>query len=125
MKKPTILVIEDNNMIQQLLKFQLERLGWEVTISPTCELGLELLMLYEFDFIQTDGNLGEMDGVEFTAHATKLIPATGVLMFSGDPGKAEEFISAGGTKFFQKSDFSSWNKYMKALAVSLSSTDVA
>jgi PleD family two-component response regulator len=59
-----ILIIEDDDAIRQLLKFQLEAAGYDVTAAEHGQAGLATLAERVPDLIMTDLMMPEMDGQE-------------------------------------------------------------
>ncbi|BCO10767.1 DNA-binding response regulator [Desulfolithobacter dissulfuricans] len=64
MKKPDILVVEDDTDIQQLVSYNLIRSGYNVTCADSGEEALELLKKESFDAMILDLMLPGMDGME-------------------------------------------------------------
>lgn len=62
--KATILVIEDEIEIAELVKLYLDKEGFEVVLAETAEAGM-VLFKKEIDLIVLDINLPDMDGFEF------------------------------------------------------------
>lgn len=59
-----ILVIDDDDLLTELVRFTLEAHGHEVVVAPDGETGLELAMREPFDLVVLDGILPGLDGVE-------------------------------------------------------------
>lgn len=64
MTKQRILIIEDDKNISKLLKYNLEKAGFEATIAFSGETGLEILSRQRIDLIILDIMLPQMDGLE-------------------------------------------------------------
>lgn len=62
--KLTILVIEDHEDIQEVLRFNLEKEGFDVTIASDGAVGLKLARSAEPDLILLDLMLPKVDGLE-------------------------------------------------------------
>ena len=64
MGKKNILIVEDEEDIQELLKFNIERAGFNTTVCGTGEQALSLLETSRFDLIILDLMLPDMDGLD-------------------------------------------------------------
>lgn len=64
MSKEKILVVEDDKHISKLVKYNLEKAGFECTVTITGEEALEVLDKQPIDLIILDIMLPEMDGFE-------------------------------------------------------------
>ncbi|MDI6878170.1 MAG: response regulator transcription factor [Desulfitobacteriaceae bacterium] len=60
----TILLLEDDTIIQELVKFNLEREGFEVLIADDGRIGLEMVKKRKPDLILLDLMLPEIDGYQ-------------------------------------------------------------
>lgn len=74
MSKATILVIEDDPDIQELVSFSLGREGYAVALATTGERGLELARAAVPDLVLLDVMLPGMDGLE-TLRRLKALPS--------------------------------------------------
>lgn len=63
-RKPRILVIEDQPEVRNLLKLALTRAGCEVATAETGTEGLQLAETGKFDLITSDVDLPDMNGFE-------------------------------------------------------------
>lgn len=61
----SILVIEDNELVREMIQDCLECKGYEVTSAKNGLIGLEALRQLTFDVIVSDIDMPEMDGHEF------------------------------------------------------------
>ena len=59
-----ILIAEDNPVIAHVLRFNLERCGFEVSVAENGRRAIELLEGNRFDVILTDYQMPEVDGEE-------------------------------------------------------------
>ena len=64
LRKPRILVIEDQPEVRNLLKLALTRAGCEVATAQTGMEGLQLAEAGKFDLITSDVDLPDMNGFE-------------------------------------------------------------
>lgn len=69
--KGTILIIEDELELAELVKLYLENEGLETICCKTAEEGLDSLKQHKFDLIILDINLPGMDGFEFLQNIRK------------------------------------------------------
>ena len=61
-----VLVVEDDTAIKTLLKYNLEQDGYQTTTSSDGQVGYELALNNEYDFILLDVMLPNLDGLEIT-----------------------------------------------------------
>ena len=94
---PTILIVEDDHLVQSVVEEALKEGGFEVVIASTGEHAAELLDSAERGYraLVTDINLGrdKLDGWEVARHAREIDPAFPVVYMSGD--RAEDWASKG------------------------------
>jgi CheY-like chemotaxis protein len=85
---PTILVVEDDHLIQPVIEEALAEGGFEIVIASSGEQAAELLAGADGKFraLVTDINLGRdtLDGWEVARHAREIDPAFPVVYMSGD-----------------------------------------
>jgi signal transduction histidine kinase/ActR/RegA family two-component response regulator len=67
-----ILVAEDNEINQVVIRRQIEQLGYTATIVPDGRAAVKEWMTGEFDIILTDCHMPEMDGFALTRHIREL-----------------------------------------------------
>lgn len=89
MQKATILVIEDDADIRELLRFQLGREGWTVLACERGEEGLKILAGGNIDCVLLDIMLPGMDGLA-TLKAIKADPANAALPVVMTTAKGED-----------------------------------
>ena len=63
-----ILVVEDNRVTADVVRFNLERAGFVVSMCGNGRQAVELLESERFDLIITDYQMPKMDGEEFCRH---------------------------------------------------------
>ena len=94
---PTILVVEDDHLIQSVVEEALKEGGFEIVVASTAEDAAELLdsAQREYRALVTDINLGRdrLDGWEVARRAREIDPAFPVVYMSGD--SAEDWASKG------------------------------
>jgi DNA-binding response OmpR family regulator len=62
--KPSILVAEDNQILSDVLRFNLLRAGFQVTIALNGELAAQYLRSEKFDLLLTDYQMPSVNGEE-------------------------------------------------------------
>lgn len=84
---PTILLVEDDRDIRELISTLLDLAGFAVVACDTAECGLNALREQEFDLILTDYALPRQSGVWLIQHAEAegLIQGTPVLIVTAHP----------------------------------------
>lgn len=98
------LVIDDDANTLELMQFQLEREGFQVTIADCGTKGLEFIDEFEFDIILTDLNLPDINGMEMVKRCKTLAPDTEIIMVTGfgSTEKAVEATKAGAFYYVEK-----------------------
>jgi CheY-like chemotaxis protein len=86
MKK--ILIIEDDNFVQKMLKQTFERAGYEVDIAANGADGIKrydakLNVLEPYDLVVTDLIMPEMEGIETITRLRKSNPDAKIIAISG------------------------------------------
>jgi DNA-binding response OmpR family regulator len=76
-----VLIVEDDVALQQMLAWELEDLGYQVTTTGNCGSDQVLFEARSFDLVLLDDNLPDGDGLigELRRHR----PGLPVIMFSG------------------------------------------
>lgn len=105
-KRKTILVVEDEDVLVELLRGMLESHGFEVITAMD---GVEGVRLYgerksDIDVVLTDMGLPALGGWEVLEEVLKINPSAKVICASGflDNSIREEMIAAGAVDFIQK-----------------------
>lgn len=62
-----ILVVEDNAALASVVRFNLQRAGFQVTVASNGRVAMEAVEEQAFDLIVTDQQMPEMTGCEFCA----------------------------------------------------------
>lgn len=89
----TVLVIEDEDIIRQSFRDQLEDMGFRVLDAENGRDGLDAIKRDPPDLVLTDLRMPEMDGLEFIMHSQVLAPDTPIIVISG-MGRIDEAIEA-------------------------------
>jgi len=99
--KESLLVLEDELPVQQMLSRTLANAGYFVQCAGCAEEALELVARYDFDFLVADVVLPGPKGPEVYAMLKKELPKLGVLYVSGY-GHAAGFDLSGATPLLAK-----------------------
>jgi CheY-like chemotaxis protein len=86
---PRLLVLDDDEEIQTLLRSYFERLGWSVESSGEAKRGLDLLESVPFDAVICDLHLGpghEGEGLAVIRRVRERCPEAAVLLFTAAAG---------------------------------------
>ena len=103
-----VLVVEDMEMNQLLMKKIMESWGIEVSIVPNGALALERVQQEHYDLILMDIQMPEMDGVEATRRIRKLSDeckaATPIVAVTANllKGDSERYLAAGMNDYIAK-----------------------
>lgn len=103
--KKKIVLAEDNSVLSLLLKFRLEKEGYELLVAIDGKQVIELIEENNPDLILTDIMMPFVSGLEVISHArNKLELATPIIVFSS-AGQEEMVLKAfnlGATDFMSK-----------------------
>lgn len=66
-----VLVVEDNKAMSSVLRFNIQRAGYEVFVANNGVEGLEIISQHEIDFIITDYQMPQMGGYDFAVQMRK------------------------------------------------------
>jgi CheY-like chemotaxis protein len=84
--KPTILVVDDQEIIADTTAAILNRFGFQAVHTYDAHTALQIAATLKPDFLLTDVSMPIMNGVELAIAITKLSPGTKILLFSGQAG---------------------------------------
>ncbi|WP_412771602.1 response regulator transcription factor [Ligilactobacillus murinus] len=90
MKK--VLVVEDDTAIKTLLKYNLEQAGYQATTSSDGQVGYELALNNEYDFILLDVMLPNLDGLEITKRLRQEKVMTPILIITARDQELDKII---------------------------------
>ncbi len=98
------LVIDDDVPTLELMRFQLESEGFQVSTAERGENGIKMVAEKEFDIILTDLNLPDFNGIEMVRRCKEIAPDTEIIMITGDGSmdKAIEATKAGAFHYIEK-----------------------
>jgi CheY-like chemotaxis protein len=78
-----ILVVDDDDLLADTLKIQLEKKGFKVRLAQNGKQAVQFLKEYTPDLLVTDIFMDEMDGIELTAYLKKFHPNIKIIAMSG------------------------------------------
>ena len=87
--KPTILVVDDHEITADTTAEILNRFGFRAVRTYDAQTALQIAVKLKPDFLLTDVSMPIMNGVELALEITKLLPATKILLFSGQAGTSD------------------------------------
>lgn len=98
------LVIDDDVSTLELMRFQLQSEGFEVSTAENGQKGLEFINEINFDIILTDLNLPDFSGIEMVKQSKAILPETEIIMVTGygSTEKAIEATKAGAFYYVEK-----------------------
>jgi putative two-component system response regulator len=105
-ERPTILVVEDEPHIREVLSGLLGALGYRLLLAASAEQALDALNVVSPDLVLTDVHLGAMSGIELCARLKadpryELMPVV-ILTAVGDLEARVAGLAAGADDFFTK-----------------------
>jgi PAS domain S-box-containing protein len=123
--KSTMLVVEDNRKLREIVVKQLTSLGLEVLEAENAKRALDILEMHgNVDLLFTDVVLpGDMDGCVLARRFTALVPGARVLFTSGFPGARLTDIQGVGTSVRLLSKPYRKDELTRAVREVLASTD--
>ena len=85
MAQPSILVVDDELLIRDLLYDFFQQQGWNIAIAENGERALEILRSRKIDLMLTDIKMPQMDGLALTTQVRSLYPKIPVVLMTGYP----------------------------------------
>ncbi len=85
MEAPSILVVDDELLIRDLLYDFFSGQGWQISIAENGEKALDILRDRKIDLVLTDIRMPEMDGLALTRHVKDSYPDIPVVIMTGYP----------------------------------------
>jgi DNA-binding NtrC family response regulator len=83
MSKYSVLIIEDDEFVKNMLKQTFKRAGYDVATASNGRIGIQLYQSKPFDVVITDLIMPEMEGIETMMRLRKLDPGVKVIAISG------------------------------------------
>lgn len=85
MAHPSILVVDDELLIRDLLYDFFSGQGWDIAVAENGEKALDILRNRQVDVILTDIKMPQMDGLTLASRARELKPEVPVVVMTGFP----------------------------------------
>jgi DNA-binding NtrC family response regulator len=85
MEKPSILVVDDELLIRDLLYDFFTGQGWSISVAENGEKALEMLSEKPVDLILSDIKMPEMDGLTLASRVRQSHPHLPVVLMTGYP----------------------------------------
>jgi DNA-binding NtrC family response regulator len=85
MNKPSILVVDDELLIRDLLYDFFTGQGWDIAVAENGDKALEMTRSRKFDLVLTDVKMPEMDGLALTGHIRRSFPKMPIVIMTGFP----------------------------------------
>ncbi len=92
-RSATILVIDDEELLRQVLCDQLEDLGYRVLTAEHGRAGVEAIEKNHFDLVLTDLRMPVMGGLDVIKHSKRLAPELPIVVISG-AGRVGDAVEA-------------------------------
>ncbi len=104
MRKKTLLLVDDEQIILDGLGRELEEEDFKVTKAVCAEDAIDNILKNKFDFIITDLVMPGKDGFQVLKEAKKISPETSVIILTGygDMSSAVDALRLGADDFLQK-----------------------
>ncbi len=83
--QPSILVVDDELLIRDLLYDFFSSQGWSIAVAENGVKALEVMKNRQVDVVLTDIKMPEMDGLELTSELKRSHPDTPVVLMTGFP----------------------------------------
>lgn len=98
--QPTVMVVEDNTSLLELLRRTLDRAGFRVIVAGNGQEAMSRFLENRIDIVVTDAIMPELDGFELIRILTKMSPGLPIAAISGigDVKKFEEQAIQSGAK---------------------------
>lgn len=78
-----MLIVDDDELVLELLQFEMEDLGFDVTIAHDGPDGIAKFSKGKFDIVLTDFKMPEMDGLTMVEGILGLDESVPIIMLSG------------------------------------------
>jgi DNA-binding response OmpR family regulator len=105
-RQPTVLVIEDNELVCLSMAATLSREGYLVLTASTGHDALAILRhpFAPIDVVVLDVHLPDVSGIDLCARLRELYPRLPVIICTGEatPEEVSELLQLGAHRFFQK-----------------------
>lgn len=85
MNTPSILVVDDELLIRDLLYDFFHGQGWDIAVAEDGEKALRILQSQKIDLVLTDIRMPQMDGLTLTSEMQQSYPDIPVVLMTGYP----------------------------------------
>ncbi len=85
MNQHSILVVDDELLIRDLLYDFFSEQGWDISVAESGEKALQILRSRKFDLLLTDLKMPVMDGLALTSQVREDYPELPVVIMTGYP----------------------------------------
>jgi DNA-binding NtrC family response regulator len=85
MQQHSILVVDDELLIRDLLYDFFSEQGWDIVVAESGDRALELLKEKNIDVVLTDIKMPEMDGLSLVSHVKQTHPDIPIVVMTGYP----------------------------------------
>ena len=85
MNRPSILVVDDELLIRDLLYDFFTSQGWDISVAEDGEKALEMTRAKKFDLILADIKMPQMDGLTLSGHVRQSHPSMPIVLMTGFP----------------------------------------
>jgi DNA-binding NtrC family response regulator len=85
MAHPSILVVDDELLIRDLLYDFFSSQGWDISVAENGEKALEIIRSKKIDLVLTDIKMPEMDGLTLATLVNQSHPGIPVVVMTGYP----------------------------------------
>ena len=97
MENPSILVVDDELLIRDLLYDFFHDQGWDIAVAENGRKALDIMQERQFDVVLTDLRMPSMDGMALTSQVQQDYPDIPVVIMTGYPS-VESAVAALRTK---------------------------
>ena len=84
-EKPSILVVDDELLIRDLLYDFFTGQGWNITVAEDGRRALDMMRSRKYDLVLSDIKMPQMDGLALSAHVKQAHPEIPVVLMTGYP----------------------------------------
>lgn len=85
MSQPSIMVVDDELLIRDLLYDFFTGQGWEITVAESGAKALEILRQKPVDLVLSDIKMPQMDGLQLAGELRRAYPGMPVVLMTGYP----------------------------------------
>lgn len=83
--KPSILVVDDELLIRDLLYDFFTGQGWDIAVAEDGRRALDMMRSHKYDLVLSDIKMPQMDGLTLSAHVKQSHPEIPVVLMTGYP----------------------------------------